>query len=88
MPRLPIGQTVSDLIDWLLANVPWLFDGISSVMQTLVDGLTSALTAPPAWVWIALLALAALAVRGPGLAVYTVVAFALVLSLELWEQTM
>ena len=88
MPHVPIGQAVSDLVDWLLATVPWLFDGISSVMQALVDGLTSVLTGPPAWVVIVVLTLFAVAVRGWGLALYAALAFTLVLSLELWEETM
>jgi glycine betaine/proline transport system permease protein len=88
MPHIPIGQTLSNLIDWLLATVPWLFDGISAAMQALVDALTTVLTGPPAAVWIAVFTVAALLVRGWGLAVYTVVAFLLVLSLELWTETM
>ena len=88
MPHLPIGQTLSDLIDWLLLHAPWLFDGVTTVMQTLVDGLTTALTGPPAAVWIALFTVAALAVRGWGLALYTLLGFLLVVSLELWTETM
>jgi glycine betaine/proline transport system permease protein len=88
MPHIPLGQWVSDLIDWLLMYVPWLFDGISTVMQALVDGLTTALTQPNPALWIAVFTVAAFAVRGWGLAVYTLVAFLLVLSLELWVETM
>ena len=88
MPHVPLGQWVSDLIDWLLATVPWLFDGISAVMQVLVDALTDALVSPPPVVWIVVFALLALVLRGPGLALYTVLAFLLVVSLELWVETM
>lgn len=88
MPHPPIGQAVSDLIDWLLATVPWLFDGISSLMQALVDGVTAVLTGPPAWLWIAGLALLAVVARGWLLGAYAVFAFGLVLSLELWEEAM
>jgi len=88
VPDIPLGQWVSDSIDWLLATVPWLFDAISAVMQVLVDGLTDALATPPPVVWIVVFALVALVVRGWGLALYTVVAFLLVVSLELWVETM
>jgi len=83
-----VGEKLSALIDWLLLKVPWLFDGISAVMQALVDGLVAVFTGPPAWVWIAGFTGAALLVRGWGLAVYTLLAFLLVLSLELWDETM
>ena len=88
IPHLPLGQWVADLIDWLLATVPWLFDAISSVMQVLVDGLTDLLSSPPPIIWIVVFAVVALLLRGPWLALYTVAAFLLVVSLELWVETM
>ncbi|SNS96530.1 glycine betaine/proline transport system permease protein [Geodermatophilus pulveris] len=88
MPDIPLGRWVADLIDWLLATVPWLFDAVSAVMQVLVDGLTEVLATAPPVVWIAVFTLVALVVRGPGLALYTVLAFLLVVSLELWVETM
>src|SRR3712207_9248995 len=57
-------------------------------MQVLVDGLTGALATPPPIVWIVVFTLIALVVRGWGLALYTVLAFLLVVSLELWVETM
>ncbi len=88
MPDIPLGRWVADLIDWLLATVPWLFDAVSAVMQVLVDGLTDALATPPPVVWLVVFTLVALLVRGWGLALYTVLAFLLVVSLELWVETM
>ncbi len=88
MPDIPLGRWVADLIDWLLATVPWLFDAVSAVMQVLVDGLTDALATPPPVVWLVVFTLVALLVRGWGLALYTVLAFLLVISLELWVETM
>jgi glycine betaine/proline transport system permease protein len=88
IPHVPLGQWVSDLVDWLLDTVPWLFDAISAVMQVLVDGLTDALVSPPPVVWIIVFAVLALLLRGPWLALYTVLAFLLVVSLELWVETM
>ncbi|SFU06439.1 glycine betaine/proline transport system permease protein [Geodermatophilus amargosae] len=88
IPHLPLGQWVSDLIDWLLDTVPWLFDAISAVMQVLVDGLTDVLVSPPPVVWIVVFTVVALVLRGPWLALYTLLAFLLVVSLELWAETM
>jgi glycine betaine/proline transport system permease protein len=88
IPHVPLGQWVSDLIDWLLDTVPWLFDAISAVMQVLVDGLTDLLVSPPPVVWIVVFAVVALLLRGPWLALYTLLAFLLVVSLELWVETM
>ena len=51
-------------------------------------GLTDALVSPPPVVWIVVFTLLALLLRGPWLALYTVLAFLLVVSLELWVETM
>jgi glycine betaine/proline transport system permease protein len=88
IPHIPLGQWMSDLIDWLLDTVPWLFDAISAVMQVLVDGLTDVLVSPPPVVWIVVFTVLALLLRGPWLALYTLLAFLLVVSLELWAETM
>src|SRR3712207_9073200 len=57
-------------------------------MQVLIDGLTDLLVSPPPVVWIVVFAVLALLLRGPWLALYTVLAFLLVVSLELWVETM
>ncbi len=88
MPRIPLGDYVASAIDWLVLNVPWLFDGLSTAIAALVNGLTSALTGPPSGVWIAVLTVGALLARGWGFALYTALAFVLVVSLGLWEETM
>ena len=88
IPHIPLGRWVADLIDWLLDTVPWLFDAISAVMQVLVDGLTDALVSPPPVVWIVVFTVLALLLRGPWMALYTLLAFLLVVSLELWVETM
>nr|WP_204264498.1 ABC transporter permease subunit [Geodermatophilus normandii] len=72
----------------MLDTVPWLFDAISAVMQVLVDGLTDVLVSPPPVVWIVVFTVVALVLRGPWLALYTLLAFLLVVSLELWSETM
>ncbi|SDF65990.1 glycine betaine/proline transport system permease protein [Blastococcus aurantiacus] len=88
IPHVPIGRWVADAIDWLLATVPWLFDAISEVMSTVVNRLTDVLASPAPVVWVVVLAVIALLVRGPWLALYAVAAFLLVVSLELWVETM
>lgn len=88
MPRLPLGDYVDQLILWLLDTVPWLFDGISAVMAALVDTLTAGLLAPPALVWVVAFAVLAYLASGWRLALYAFLAFALIESLQLWEQTM
>ncbi|HYH29024.1 MAG TPA: ABC transporter permease subunit [Pseudonocardia sp.] len=88
MPRIELGAVVEAFINWLLSVTAGLFEAISAVLTVLVEAITAALTAPPFYLWIAVLGLVALLARGVGLAVYTVVAFLLVASMNLWPETM
>ena len=88
MPRIPLGEYVDALISWLLSAAPGAFDAVSAVMTLLVDAISAVLTGPPFPVWVSVLTVAALLARGVGLAVFTLVAFLLVASLDLWQETM
>jgi glycine betaine/proline transport system permease protein len=88
MPRIELGTYVDSFISWLLGAIPGVFDAISAVMTVLVDALTAVLSDPPFLVWVVVFTLAALLVRGAGFAVFTAVAFLLVASLDLWQETM
>lgn len=88
MPRIELGDLVEDFITWLLRAIPGVLDAISVVVTAITDALTTVLTAPPFWVWVLVLTAAALLVRGVGLAVYTLLAFLLISSLDLWPETM
>jgi glycine betaine/proline transport system permease protein len=88
MPRLELGTYVEAFVLWLLTAIPALLDGISAVVSAVVDAITAVLAGPPFPVWVAVLTIAALLVRGWGFAVFTLVAFLLVASLDLWQETM
>lgn len=88
MPRLHVGNWFSDVINWLTAHLPWLFNGISTAVTWLVGHITTGLTDPPVWVWIVLLTVAGLLARGIAFAVYAVLALLLIDSMQLWTATM
>ncbi|MCA9640840.1 MAG: proline/glycine betaine ABC transporter permease [Myxococcales bacterium] len=85
---MPIGDAISRAVSFLLAHFQPLFDRIA----WFVDGLTNALQVGllwlPAWFVTAALVLIALWRVGLGLAAFTAVAFAFVVSLGLWQETM
>ena len=88
MPRIHLGDYVDALISWLLSAIPGVFDAISAVITVLVEALSAVLTGPPFLVWVLVFTVATLLVRGVGLAAFTLVAFLLVASLDLWQETM
>ncbi|MFD5659075.1 hypothetical protein, partial [Streptomyces hirsutus] len=46
MPRIPLGEGVNSAVDWLLANVTWLFDFLKTVFTGAYDGVNTVLQAP------------------------------------------
>ncbi len=88
MPDLHIGDAASDVVDWITTNLSGLLDGISGVLEFLVDMVTDALLAAPALVVVAVLTLLALLVRSWGMAVFALVGLLIVESMEMWEPAM
>ncbi len=44
--KLPIGPWARTLVDWLTDNAYWVFDGISAILETLIDGILWLLQTP------------------------------------------
>jgi glycine betaine/proline transport system permease protein len=87
MPRIYVGNGISTAINWLLAHFAWLFNAIATVTLHLVTWVGGALSLP-IWVMIAIFTIWAFLASGPGLAIFTVLAFLLIDSMRLWTQTM
>lgn len=39
MPRIPFGDWVNDVVEWLLSNAAWLFDFFKNVFNGAYDGI-------------------------------------------------
>ncbi|EFE70515.1 ABC transporter permease/substrate binding protein [Streptomyces viridosporus] len=88
MPRIPLGDWVNTAVDWLLANVTWLFDFFKAVFTGAYDGVNAALQAPEPLLLAGIFAVIAFWLRGTFAGVLTFVGFAFLDSLELWEDSM
>ncbi|MGW0734756.1 ABC transporter permease [Streptomyces sp. NPDC002851] len=88
MIDIDLGTPVSDAVDWLTENLGPLFDGISSVMVTLINAVLTVLTAPHALVVTGVFTLLALSTRKWGFAAFTLVAFLLIQGMGLWLPAM
>jgi glycine betaine/proline transport system permease protein len=86
--RIPFGDWVATLVDWIRDNLRWLTDGIATVVGFLVEGLADLLTAPPAWAMILVFAAIAWVLRSWQLAVGTVVMFAVIVGVDQWDAAM
>lgn len=89
MPRVPVGEWVDALVTFLLDHFGGVFDGLASFVTQVINALYRVLHSPPYGVVIAVFAvLAWVAARSWQLVVFTVAAFLLVVSMELWTAAM
>ncbi|WP_086828766.1 ABC transporter permease/substrate binding protein [Streptomyces sp. NRRL B-24572] len=88
MPRLPLGQWVDSSVDWLQAQFSWLFDAVSTGVTGLYDGIDAVLSAPQPLLFAGVLAVVAWWLRGLAAGVLAFAGFALVDSVQLWDEAM
>jgi ABC-type proline/glycine betaine transport system permease subunit len=88
VPRVPLGTWFKNLVDWLQSSIGPVFDFIDTVIRSGVDGLGSALNALPPLVMVLLFTLLALWLRGWKFAIFTLVAFGLIVSMGRFSDAM
>lgn len=86
LPRIPLGNVIADIIDWLTTHWSVFFDGISTILVGFGNAIYYVLSLPhPYLLTVILAALALLITRRPGLPIFTVIAFLLIDSMRLWD---
>ncbi|MEV6160902.1 ABC transporter permease/substrate binding protein [Streptomyces sp. NPDC052052] len=88
MFRLPLGDRVDSAVDWLQTHLAWLFDAISSVVSGMFDGIAAVLSAPAPLLFAGIVAVIAWWLRGLSAGVLAFVGFAVIDSVELWDEAM
>ncbi|WP_108653037.1 ABC transporter permease [Dongshaea marina] len=88
MMRIDIGDGFAAVINWMTTHMGGFFDGVSSVILALVNGLTFIFELPNAFVMIAILTVIAWFSSGKKMALFTVLGMLLIQNLGLWSQTM
>lgn len=87
--KIPLGDYIAAFVDWLTQHGASTFDAIASSLETMIHGLTFALTWFNPFVLIGLIALLAhLIQRKWGLTAFVVASFLLILNLGYWDQTL
>ncbi|MBI9114804.1 ABC transporter permease [Sanguibacter suaedae] len=88
IPRLPLGDAVSDAVDWMTTTFRDLFDHVKDALLWCYDLLEAVLTTPSFW-WVAL-ALTALAffAKGWRLAVTALLGFVVIQAVDQWDNAM
>ncbi len=85
LPRIPVGDWVSDGIDWLTDNAAVLFDAFSAIMSFLIDGFSEVLLSVPGIIMLVILALLGWFFRSPKFAIGSALGFLLVMCMRQWD---
>jgi glycine betaine/proline transport system permease protein len=88
IPRIPLGDWVDRGLDWVKDHLEALFEVLSGLIETSVDGLTAVLDAPPALVMVAVLAAVAWLLRDWKLAATSTTGLTLVIAMDQWHNAM
>ncbi|WP_332449480.1 ABC transporter permease [Methanoculleus sp.] len=90
LPKLPVGEAVEVLVDWIDDYFGWLLDGISEGLGFLISGLQDLLLAIPVPVLILIATVLVWLVtrRDIKLAVLTAIGLLLIWNLQLWNLAM
>lgn len=87
MPRIPVGDAIDAIVQWLITNLGGLFDVVAAVLLQLVDAVYVVLATPVQYFLTAILAvIAGLATRRIGMVVFTILAFLLIDGMKLWTE--
>lgn len=87
--KIPVGHTAKLFVDWLTDNFAWFFDGLSTVMQAMIDAFLWVLKTPdPIFVIIAFALIAWFLRRSISVTVLTILGFLFILNQGYWENTM
>lgn len=87
-PRIHVGEWAESALDWLTTNAEGFFDAIKTGTGWLVESLDSVLLAPAPIVVIIIVAALAWLARSWQFAIATAVGFALIASMDQWENAM
>ncbi|GAA4087532.1 ABC transporter permease/substrate binding protein [Streptomyces hundungensis] len=88
MPRLNLGGWVDSAVNFLQSHLSWLFDAITHLVNGMYDGINAVLDAPQPLLFAGILAVIAWWLRGLSAGVLAFVGFALIDSIQLWDDTM
>lgn len=87
--KIPVGHVAKLAVDWLTNNLFWLFDGLATIMQAVIDVILAILRAPNPLVVIAAFTLLAWYLRrSAGVAALTALGFLFIFNQGYWKETL
>lgn len=88
VPRIPVGEWISDGFDWVYDHLGEFLDSVGDTGESAIDSIASVLNGPAPLVMAAIFALLAWLARDWKLGIGTFLGMAFVISMEQWENAM
>ncbi|WP_141432147.1 proline/glycine betaine ABC transporter permease [Bacillus sp. 03113] len=88
IPSLPLDKWANSFVDFITTNFSGMFDSINSVMTNVIGGLEWLLTAPPPLIMVVVIVALAWRLTSWKVACFTCFGLLLIISLNLWEESM
>ncbi|WP_026551648.1 ABC transporter permease subunit [Arthrobacter sp. H20] len=88
VPRIPVGEGIETIFDWVDDNLGSFFESVRDVILGATDGLADLLNAPAPLVLVALFSLLAWLVKDWKFAIVSFVGLAFVISVDQWQNAM
>ncbi|MPW25820.1 ABC transporter permease subunit [Alkalibaculum sp. M08DMB] len=88
MYKIPIGDIVEILISWLTTNFTSFFDGIKSILLTVINTFAWIFNGIPFYITILIFALIAWKFANKGTGIFAIVGLLVIQSMGLWRETM
>jgi glycine betaine/proline transport system permease protein len=85
LPKIPIADWVDVFVDWLTTNLDVAFEGITTILESIVEGMVTGFNFIPSYIFMILIALLAWKLSTKGIAIFTVIGLFLVDNLGYWE---
>lgn len=85
LPRLPFADWIDDGVDWLVATFGTVFDGISGLLKSIVEGAVTVMDFVPSILLAVLFAVLAYFLSTRGIAIFTLVGLLFIDYLGYWH---
>lgn len=86
--KIPIGEWLESLVNWLESNAAWLFDAIAISIETIVEfSVDNLLKIPAHWLILIIAGLIYAAHRRLTIPLLTILGLGLIINLGYWEET-
>ncbi|MDU5951076.1 MAG: proline/glycine betaine ABC transporter permease, partial [Paenibacillus macerans] len=88
IPKLPLADWIESIVDWMSTYLGGFFDGLSLVIESIVNFFAGLFLLPHPLLFIAIIGILAYLIGKWKLALFTVIGFLLIDNLGYWQETM